>query len=229
MRFNRKLYALFEGLPRPPRVLDLGCSGGGFIRDCLNDGCLAVGLEGSDFSLRMSRAEWALLANKFLFTADITKPFQLLANHDDGSKQPLRFDAITSWDVLEHIETKDLPEVCKNLTNNLADDGICIFSISDSSDTIRGVELHQTIQPKSWWRDMFSENGLVENPEIEAYFNTQFIRGIKQNAPYSFHIVLSKVGGRPPKAPTLTAGQRLLDAWYFSRLQKGLKKLVAEA
>jgi hypothetical protein len=49
-RFNEKVYRLFEPLGRFPRVLDLGCSGGGFVRACLNDGCLAVGIEGSDFS-----------------------------------------------------------------------------------------------------------------------------------------------------------------------------------
>ena len=148
IRFNKKLYKLFEALPRPLRVLDLGCSGGGFVRDCLNDGCIAVGLEGSDFSLRMSRAEWALIGEKFLFTADITKPFKILMNDNQSGSARLTFDVITSWDVLEHIEGGHLAAVCQNLMDSLNDDGICVFSISNSSDIIRGVELHQTIQPQ---------------------------------------------------------------------------------
>src|SRR3972149_1215328 len=49
--FNQKLYSLYPA--RSPLIRDLGCAGGGFVHDCINDGCLAVGIEGSDFSLRM--------------------------------------------------------------------------------------------------------------------------------------------------------------------------------
>src|SRR4051812_27451294 len=56
-RFNHKLYKLFLNR-RSLRILDLGCSGGGFVRDCIDDGHFAVGLEGSDYSKRVGRAEW---------------------------------------------------------------------------------------------------------------------------------------------------------------------------
>jgi SAM-dependent methyltransferase len=225
-RFNAKLYRLFSSLDRPPRVMDLGCSGGGFVRDCLNDGCLAVGLEGSDYSLRMRRAEWAQIGGRFLFTADIAKPFQVMARAD-GAEQPLVFDVITSWDVLEHIAAGDLPAVCDNLRRHLAPGGICVFSISHSSDVIRGVELHQTIQPREWWVELFAANGLRAHDTLERYFNTQFVRGKKQDAPQSFHVVLSREGDRPPVAPGLSAAERVLDAWYFSRVQRVLRRLVA--
>ena len=226
-RFNAKLYRLFGHLDRQLRVLDLGCSGGGFVRDCLNDGCLAVGLEGSDFSLRMSRAEWAIIGDNFLFTTDITKPFSITATADDGEERVL-FDVITSWDVLEHIAGSDLSAVCDNLRTNLSPQGMCVFSISNSSDVLRGVELHQTIKPKEWWRAMFHENDLVEHPEFEAYFNTQFIRGKKQDAPYSFHIVLTHKDTTLPSPPILSLKDRLLDAWYFSRAHRLARRLVCE-
>lgn len=54
-RFNKKLYELF-GMDSPLWVLDLGCSGGGFVKDCLDDGCLAVGIEGSDYFKKLCRA-----------------------------------------------------------------------------------------------------------------------------------------------------------------------------
>lgn len=225
-RFNAKLYRLFAHLERPLRVLDLGCSGGGFIRDCLNDGCLAVGIEGSDYSLRMHRAEWAVIGNRFLFTADITKPFAVHVRAD-GAEQPLLFDVITSWDVLEHIAAADLPAVCANLLRHLAPGGICVFSISHSSDVIRGVELHQTIQPREWWLEMFAKSGLRARDDLQAYFNSQYVRGRKQDAPYSFHVVLARAEGGGPSAPVLAPGERLLDAWYFSRVQRLLRRLVA--
>ena len=218
--FNEKLYDLFGDLEHPLRVLDLGCSGGGFIRECLNDGCLAVGLEGSDFSLRMSRAEWAYLGGKFLFTADITKKFDVIGVNEDAREHQIKFDVITSWDVLEHIKEDDLLHVCKNLSKNLSDDGLCIFSISNSSDIIRGVELHQTIKPKQWWIDLFQKNDFVFRPEYEDYFNSQYIRGIKQNAPYSFHLILSKKRANPPIPPKLGLKQIILDKWRYSKLHK---------
>jgi cyclopropane fatty-acyl-phospholipid synthase-like methyltransferase len=225
-RFNAKLYQLFGGLGRQLRVLDLGCSGGGFVRDCLNDGCLAVGLEGSDFSLRMSRAEWALLGGKFLFTADITKPFSVKALTADQSEELITFDVITSWDVLEHIAESNLEQLCENLRRNLSSNGICIFSISHSSDRQGGVELHQTIRPKEWWRTMFEKEGFVEHSSIESFFNCQFIRGKRQNAPHSFHIVLGKTETPAPTPPALLWKDKLLDAWYFSRIHHVANRLI---
>jgi hypothetical protein len=48
-RFNDKLYKLF---PRQEqlKIMDMGCSGGGFVKNCLDDGCFALGLEGSNIS-----------------------------------------------------------------------------------------------------------------------------------------------------------------------------------
>lgn len=47
-RFNHKLYQ-FLGVQTRLRVLDLGCAGGGFVRSLIDDGHLAVGLDGSDY------------------------------------------------------------------------------------------------------------------------------------------------------------------------------------
>lgn len=53
-RFNKKLCELF-GIDSPLWVLDLSCSGGGFVKDCLDDGCMAVGIEGSDYFKKLRR------------------------------------------------------------------------------------------------------------------------------------------------------------------------------
>ena len=44
IRFNHKLLRLFNHLSRPLQVLDLGCSGGGFVRSLLDVGQFAVGI-----------------------------------------------------------------------------------------------------------------------------------------------------------------------------------------
>jgi cyclopropane fatty-acyl-phospholipid synthase-like methyltransferase len=64
---------------------------------------------------------------------------------------PKKFDLITAWEVLEHIETIRLPVVFENISNHLVDSGILMGSISYTSDKPDHVELHQTIQPIEWW------------------------------------------------------------------------------
>src|SRR5205809_2708747 len=72
--FNRKLEALLG--KRPLAVLDLGCAGGGFVKDFLDEGHVAIGLEGSDYSKKLRRAEWATIP-EHLFTCDVTEEFEI--------------------------------------------------------------------------------------------------------------------------------------------------------
>src|ERR1039458_360296 len=69
-RFNQKLWRLY-----PPtkiaRILDVGCSGGAFVKSCVDDGHFAIGLEGSDFSKLHRRSAWGTIP-QFLFTCDVT-------------------------------------------------------------------------------------------------------------------------------------------------------------
>lgn len=228
-RFNRKLYPIFHFLKRPLRVLDLGCSGGGFVRSCLDDGCLVVGLEGSDYSKRMRRAEWAYLADRFLFTADLTEPFEIKAIYEENRSEPLQFDVITSWDVLEHIRADQLPRVIENIRRHLAPHGLCIFSISTNEEIIDGVKLHQTVEDRSWWVGLFERHGLGPLPDFERYFATQYVRGPKYGAPGSFHLVLSPDLERAPQAFGRTRVMKLFDLWFGSRPYWFIQSLIERA
>ncbi len=53
-RFNEKLWLLYPKT-HVVKVLDLGCSGGDFVKSCIDDGHFAVGIEGSTFSRRSIR------------------------------------------------------------------------------------------------------------------------------------------------------------------------------
>ena len=222
-RFNDKIYRLYAALGRPLRVLDLGCSGGGFIRDCINDGCLAVGIEGSDYSKRMARAEWALLADRFLFTADITRPFSVV---DSDSGETLQFDVVTSWEVLEHLPADRLPTLVENIRRHLAPGGIFVGSIACDSDIVNGVELHQTMEEKPWWKAMFAGNGLYEVPGTLEYFSGQYIRGPRQEGGGSFNMTLSADQSPGLSMPARTKKDRILDSWYFSRPHRILRQLI---
>jgi 2-polyprenyl-3-methyl-5-hydroxy-6-metoxy-1,4-benzoquinol methylase len=127
--------------------MDLGCSGGQLVADFLKLKWRAVGLEGSDYSLKFRRANWATLANRNLFTCDITKPYQVTL---DG--KPAEFHLITAWEVMEHMATRDLDLVFTQIRKHLAPGGYFIASTTETSDMHEGLELHQTQWSNAQWR-----------------------------------------------------------------------------
>jgi SAM-dependent methyltransferase len=219
-RFNQKLYNLFPR-SRMVSVLDLGCSGGGFVRDCLDDGCLAVGLEGSDYSKIMKRAEWNIIPD-YLFTCDITAPFRLKILRD-GQEEDARFDVATSWEIMEHIEAADLAQVADNVKRHLNPGGLWIMSISVVDDFVDGVNVHRTVKPRSWWVDTLHRLGFEQQESFVRYFNTQFVRGPKYQAPQSFNLVLSRPAEPLPNIPRESLRIRLFDRWLNCTLQRKLR------
>ena len=142
---NRHLHRQF---PQGPRCfMDLGCSGGQLVADFAALRWIAVGLEGSDYSLKHRRANWRTLAHRNLFTCDISESFRV---QRDG--QDLRFHLITSWEVLEHIQLANLETLFRNISSHLAEGGLFIASTSSTPSIVDGVELHQTRMPNSEWR-----------------------------------------------------------------------------
>jgi hypothetical protein len=224
-RFNQKLNKLYEGKKGPLAVLDLGCSGGGFVKDCLDDGGLAVGLEGSDFSKKRRRAEWRTIP-EYLFTADITAPFQVYGEFEKGAS-PLKFDVVTSWEVIEHISEADLKQVSENVAGHLGPGGIWIMSVSPNIEIIDGIHLHQTVQPQEWWLQKFRALGWVNLDSYLNFFNTQFVRGPKYGAPGSFHLILTRDVTQIPAVPHERLVVRIYDKWLGSPVQRLLKLFVA--
>lgn len=218
-RFNQKLYALYPPT-RALKILDLGCSGGGFVKDCIDDGQLAVGLEGSDYSKKFRRAEWATIPD-FLFTCDITADFEVRLG-----TELLQFDIVTAWEVLEHIAQDDLKQLASNVSRHLSPGGLWIASVSPKDDTVGGVSLHATARSRHWWIDTFAALGFVHLEQFVEYFNTQFIRGPKQGATGSFHLALTRDASRVPQIPRQRLGVWMYDRWLMSRPQKTLARLL---
>lgn len=220
-RFNQKFYALMSDKDRTMlRVLDLGCAGGGFVKSLFDDGCLAVGLEGSDFSKRRGRAEWRTIP-EYLFTCDITGEFQIYLDKGDGPK-PLQFDLIACWEVMEHIAEPDIDAVVANVKRHLAENGIWICSITPVDDIYLEMNYHQTVKPKQWWIGTFRNMGLIHYESYVSYFNTQFIRGPKSSRKETFVLVLAKTTSHLPPPPREKFSFRLYDRWLSSKMQKFL-------
>jgi SAM-dependent methyltransferase len=223
-RFNKKLYELY-GIDVPLRILDLGCSGGGFVKDCLDDGCLAVGLEGSDYSKKLRRAEWRTIPEN-LFTADLTAPFQISGEFPEG-EVPLQFDVITAWEVMEHIHERDLPMLIANAKKHLRPGGLWIMSVALCDDVHQGVNLHQTVKPKDWWVAKMKKHGLTCVDAYVNYFNTQFVRGPKDTCRPGFHLVATNDPLLGPTIPAEPFAYRIYDRWLGCRLQRLLRFAIA--
>lgn len=153
-RFVRSCEQIFR---RPLRYLDLGCAGGGLVRDFLLRGHLAFGLEGSDDSLKWQRAEWRFVP-EYLQTCDIAQPFQVL---DDADGKPVQFDVIGCWEVLEHIPEAALPRLLDNVSRHLAPDGIFAASVAtfEDFDPVTSARWHVTVHPKDWWCSLLCQRG----------------------------------------------------------------------
>jgi len=197
-------------------LLDLGCSGGGFVRMCVERGHDAIGLEGSPYSRHTARAEWPAIPDR-LFTCDITAPFQLRRAASGEPAAPGQFDVITAWEVIEHVAAEDVAVLCANVARHLARGGLWIMSVSAAADPSRarpGVDWHRCVQPRDWWLGTLQANGFTNHPELVDYFGQDWVRGPLQNAPSSFHLVLAATGTVVPQpvsfefdVPTLlTAG-----------------------
>ena len=141
----------------PARVMDLGC-GGGLIKEWLSYTECAIGLEGSDYSLKNNRAEWPELANKNLFTCDVSRPYQVYYNDEK-----YKCNMISAWEVIEHIHPDRLDVFFDNVWNHLDEGGIFLGSASDVPDSPEGLELHLSAFSQEKW-----ENELIPLDKFEV-------------------------------------------------------------
>ena len=222
LRFESKLITYMQH-KNYSSILDLGCSGGAFICNMHNLGFLAFGLEGSDYSKINRRGPWAYLANHVLFTADITKDFEISVSNEKSAQV---FEIITSFEVLEHLKEDQLETLFKNIKSCSGENTRLIFSVSMDDDIIDGINLHQTVKPRKWWISKFENFGWVECKPSMQYFNGQYLRGERFGAGSSFEVVLRKPGCKDINVPKLSFFGRILDMNSGSKFQRLLFKLV---
>jgi 2-polyprenyl-3-methyl-5-hydroxy-6-metoxy-1,4-benzoquinol methylase len=192
--FNEALQRHF-GQTKKITALDLGCAGGGLVRSLLEDGHMAIGLEGSDYSKKKGLGEWKT-SPLHLFTCDICEEFEVFSR----SGERILFDVITAWEVLEHIPEDKVPGLARNISKHLKKSGLFIASVDSTPDVniLSGASYHATLQSRSWWLQQFNKENLVENTN-HTFQTHEFLRGnglgIKNWDPRvdnGFHLVLEK-------------------------------------
>lgn len=174
--FNRILYKLYA--KDKPSVLDLGCAGGGMVRTLIDDGCIAVGLEGSDYNLKHQKHEWIAIPDN-LFTCDISRLFTL----HSGDHKPYKFDVVTAWEFIEHIAEDRLQFMLENIRKHIKTNGLVIGSTNDQPSVFDGVEHHLTKKPISWWIELFERFGFKRRPDLEYQFRiaAAWVRQVRDN------------------------------------------------
>lgn len=171
-RFNLKLYAMLGFRPEL-NLLDLGCAGGGFVRTVIEDGHTAIGIEGSDVSKKLRSREWDTCPHH-LFTADITKPFQVMTVNNAA----LAFDVVTAWEVLEHVPDTALDGLIDNIRRHLLPGGYFFGSacLLPDDNPLTGAVYHVTLKPREWWVERFARFNL--HPVASHNFETEdYVRG----------------------------------------------------
>jgi hypothetical protein len=157
------------------------------VQSILDDGGMAVGIEGSDYSRECGRAAWPVLDGRNLFTVDVSRIFSINQVRSSIDHRML-FNVVTAWEFFEHIAEDRISTVMHNVKVHLDTDGFLIGSINTQSSLSDGVEYHQTIRPEGWWVDRFAVLGWKRDHNLEIYFGIDVVRG--PNVPGSFVIVL---------------------------------------
>jgi cyclopropane fatty-acyl-phospholipid synthase-like methyltransferase len=162
---------------KPLRILDIGCSGGQLVVDLNARGHQAVGIEGSDYSIKNSRANWPSYHNQCLFTCDATKPYSVV---DDSGAQ-VKFDLVTAWEVVEHIKPSDLDAFFGNIINHMHSESIFCASIAPIPDVQGGYTLHQSVYDADTWKKS------ILNKYFQV-FDLPFVNKVRYGD--SFHVLL---------------------------------------
>ncbi len=138
----------------PIDYLDIGCGGGGLVFEFASHGHQAIGIDGSNHCKKGNIGFWPILSENF-FTCDATQPFTLKNNNNAQT-----FHVVTMYEALEHIPESSLDGLFENIHRHLDDNGFFLGSVSLLEYRDGDVVYHVTLQPKTWWEEVFARNGL---------------------------------------------------------------------
>jgi hypothetical protein len=130
---------------------------------------------------------------------------------DSRNGEPLLFDVITAWEVMEHIPEESLPGLLANTHRHLAPGGHLIFSIATflDWDSASGIKWHVTVKPEDWWINMFRSGGFVASRE-HPFGKDDYVRGSghcrgdwrEDDTNTGFHLVLRRLSDARSLSPS---------------------------
>jgi hypothetical protein len=140
-------------LSERPAVVEFGCGAAHqfyFFREFgIQD---YVGLDGNPYFIELNR-HLADFSDHFK-VADLQRPVRLGLDGGD-----LKFDLVTSFEVLEHIDESHVPTFIESMKNHLKLGGVLLCTAS----LVDGLDVHVTVKTRDWWGEKFESAGFKEH------------------------------------------------------------------
>lgn len=178
---------------RPIQVLDLGCGENALIQAFYELGSSGIGLDIKGGGLpEGNRGSYPPKTTQILALCDFSQPFRVV----DEAGDHICFDLITSWESFEHIDPTRRNQMCHNIFNHLAPDGMFLGSINLTGSSA-GPDFHRNLITEEEWIALFRQFFDVENYPLRERFRWQ---------PHSFYVKLTLPGN---SQSTYEFGQRV--------------------
>jgi SAM-dependent methyltransferase len=127
------------------KMLDVGCGQGFYVKQAIDQGIDAYGIDISRHALENALAE---VKDRITFGSITEIPF---ADEE--------FDVVTAFDVIEHINPKDTLNMIWEIRRVLKPDGIIIITTPNSNFGSWVFDLtHINVRPPRYWKLMFEEH-----------------------------------------------------------------------
>lgn len=135
-------------------VLELGCGGGDMLPFFQALGIEKyLGVDGNPIAFKHSP-----------YIQKKPEHFRLL-NLQEEIDFGMKFTAVCTFEVLEHIVEDKLDGIIKTIANHLGKDSIFLGTASLQDD----LDVHVTVRPRDFWLNKFAEHGLVPHEKHEQY------------------------------------------------------------
>lgn len=135
--------------------LDLGCGSGILSHLFKEKGVLTASVDANRIAAKDSPY---LDCNHFIARTDE----RLDITDSEGNR--VKFDLITSFDHLEHIEDKRVNVFMSNVKEHLSEDGVFVFIFHPFAYEGDQAHVHCNTGDRPYWIKKLEENGLVEIP-----------------------------------------------------------------
>lgn len=146
------------------KMLDVGCGEGYYVRDAMNEGINAYGIDISTHAIENALAE---VKDRITFGSITEIPF---ADEE--------FDVMTAFDVIEHIHPKDTLNVVAEIRRVLKPDGNIIITTPNSNFVGWVSDLtHINLRPPKFWKLILEEH----NFKVQMFYVLSVLKYYMKN------------------------------------------------